>query len=187
MGIDPADERAIHEQLGRPPRSIHAVGHRCPCGNPDVVTTEPRLDNGTPFPTTFYLTCPRAASAIGTLEASGLMKDMSERLAADEELAAGYRSAHEAYLAAREQIEREAGLDVPEIAGISAGGMPDRVKCLHVLAGQSLAQGRGVNPLGDEVLDLLGAWWDKGPCVGETPEPPAPSVEPVETSEPPVG
>ncbi len=57
------------------------------------------------------------------------------------------------------------GDDVPEIEGISAGGMPDRVKCLHVLAGQALAQGRGVNPLGDEVLDLLGDWWSSGPCV----------------------
>ena len=46
-----------------------------------------------------------------------------------------------------------------------AGGMPTRVKCLHVLAGQSLAQGRGVNPLGDEVVDLLGAFWAAGPCV----------------------
>ena len=54
---------------------------------------------------------------------------------------------------------------MPEIEGISAGGMPDRVKCLHVLAGQSLAQGPGVNPLGDEVLDLLGEWWVEGPCV----------------------
>ena len=54
---------------------------------------------------------------------------------------------------------------MPEIEGVSAGGMPDRVKCLHVLAAQSLAQGRGVNPLGDEVLDLLGAWWEPGPCV----------------------
>ena len=66
--IDPADESAIAAQLGREPRAIHEVGHRCPCGNPDVVTTEPRLPNGTPFPTTFYLTCPRAASRIGTLE-----------------------------------------------------------------------------------------------------------------------
>jgi hypothetical protein len=47
--------------------------------------------------------------------------------------------------------------------------MPDRVKCLHVLAGQSLAQGRGVNPLGDEVLDRLGAWWSSGPCVPTGP------------------
>jgi hypothetical protein len=158
--IDPDDERVIEAQLGRPPRAIHAVGHRCPCGHPDVVATEPRLEDGTPFPTTFYLTCPRAASMIGTLEASGLMKEMSDRLAVDPELAAGYASAHESYLTFRESIGH-----VPEIAGVSAGGMPARVKCLHVLAGQALAQGRGVNPLGDEVLDLLGAFWAAGPCV----------------------
>lgn len=167
--ISPDDVAAVEAQLGRLPRSIHEIGHRCPCGNPDVVTTEPRLDDGTPFPTTYYLTCPRAASLIGTLEASGLMKEMSERLAADEDLAARYRGAHEAYLAARDAIAAAAGLDVPEIAGISAGGLPDRVKCLHVLAGQSLAQGRGINPLGDEVLDLLGEWWASGPCVPADP------------------
>lgn len=164
-GIDPADEAAIAAQLGRPPRSIHAVGHRCPCGLPDVVTTEPRLADGTPFPTTFYLTCPRAASLIGTLEASGLMREMTERLARDEELAAAYRRAHEAYLEARASIG-----EVEEIAGVSAGGMPDRVKCLHVLAGQALAQGRGANPLGDEVLDALGSWWESGPCVAPPEE-----------------
>ncbi|HRV70268.1 MAG TPA: DUF501 domain-containing protein [Marmoricola sp.] len=158
--IAPEDREAIALQLGRQPRNIHEVGHRCPCGNPDVVTTEPRLDDGTPFPTTFYLTCPKAASLIGTLEASGLMKEMAARLEEDPELAQAYAAAHERYLAAREAIG-----EVPEIEGISAGGMPDRVKCLHVLAGQSLAQGRGVNPLGDEVLDLLGEWWAKGPCV----------------------
>ncbi|MDP3968821.1 MAG: DUF501 domain-containing protein [Nocardioides sp.] len=160
MSIDPRDEAAVAAQLGRPPRSIHAVGHRCPCGNPAVVTTEPRLENGTPFPTTFYLTCPRAASMIGTLEGSGLMAEMTERLASDPALAEAYAGAHEAYLEAREALGH-----VPEIAGISAGGMPDRVKCLHVLAGQSLAQGRGVNPLGDEVLDALGEFWATGPCV----------------------
>lgn len=154
------DEAVIAQQLGRPPRAIHGIGHRCPCGNPDVVATEPRLDDGTPFPTTFYLTCPRAASMIGTLEASGLMKQMSERLAQDADLAEAYRAAHEAYLAYRQDIE-----EVPEIAGVSAGGMPTRVKCLHVLAAQSLAQGRGVNPLGDEVLDRLGEFWASGPCV----------------------
>lgn len=158
--IEPEDEAAIEAQLGRPPRSIHAIGHRCPCGNPDVVTTEPRLDDGTPFPTTFYLTCPRASSMIGTLEASGLMKEMTERLAVDDDLAAAYQHAHERYLEARSEIG-----EVAEIAGVSAGGMPARVKCLHVLAGQSLAQGPGVNPLGDEVLDALGEWWASGPCV----------------------
>jgi hypothetical protein len=158
--IDPRDRAVVEAQLGRPPRAIHAVGHRCPCGNPDVVVTEPRLEDGTPFPTTFYLTCPRASSLIGTLEATGLMKEMSDRLAEDPELAAAYARAHEAYL----ELPVTIG-EVQEIAGVSAGGMPTRVKCLHVLAGQSLAQGRGVNPLGDEVVDLLGDYWAAGPCA----------------------
>ena len=160
MSVGRRDEAVVAAQLGRPPRAIHDVAHRCPCGNPDVVATEPRLEDGTPFPTTFYLTCPRAASMIGTLEASGMMREMTDRLGEDAELAAAYRSAHEAYLAARSAIG-----EVPEIAGVSAGGMPDRVKCLHVLAAHALAEGPGVNPLGDEVLAELGAWWASGPCV----------------------
>ncbi len=158
------DLAVVEAQLGRPPRSVRALGHRCPCGNPDVVVTEPRLEDGTPFPTTFYLTCPRAAGRIGTLEASGLMREMSERLEVDAALAEGYRRAHEAYLDYRESIA-----SVPEISGVSAGGMPTRVKCLHVLAGQSLAQGRGVNPLGDELLELLGDFWAAGPCAPTGP------------------
>lgn len=87
------------------------------------------------------------------------MRDMESRLHDDAELAAAYARAHEEYLAERE------GLDVvPEIATVTAGGMPTRVKCLHVLLAHSLAAGRGVNPLGDEVLDAVGAWWDPHDC-----------------------
>ena len=158
--ISPDDREVVAAQLGREPRAIHAIGHRCPCGHPDVVTTEPRLPNGTPFPTTYYLTCPRAASLIGTLEGSGLMKEMEARLGEDERLAESYATAHRAYLA-----DRAALGTVAEIEGISAGGMPDRVKCLHVLAAHALAAGPGVNPLGDEVLAALGEWWESGACV----------------------
>ena len=137
---------------------MHAVAHRCGCGLPDVVETMPRLEDGTPFPTLFYLTCPRASSAIGTLEGSGLMKEMTERLASDPELAAAYLAAHEAYLARRDALE-----ELP--SRISAGGMPERVKCLHVLVAHSLAAGAGVNPFGDEALALVGDWSGNGPCV----------------------
>jgi len=154
------DLRAVEAQLGRRPRGVVGVAHRCPCGSPDVVATAPRLDDGTPFPTHLYLTCPRAASAIGTLEASGLMREMTDRLGADPELAAAYAAAHADYLA-----RRAAHGEVPEIAGVSAGGMPTRVKCLHVLVGHALAAGPGVNPLGDEALAALPAWWADGPCV----------------------
>jgi uncharacterized protein len=159
-----ADRATVGAQLGRPPRAMRAVAHRCPCGHPDVVETWPQLPDGSPFPTLYYLTCPRAASAIGRLESSGLMRQMTERLRGDEQLAAGYRAAHECYLARREQIGH-----VEQIAGVSAGGMPTRVKCLHVLVGHALAAGRGVNPLGDQALDLLPDWWAAGPCVRTDP------------------
>lgn len=161
-----ADEAACRAQLGRTPRGLRAVAHRCPCGLPDVVETAPRLEDGTPFPTTYYLTCPRAASAIGTLEADGVMREMTARLAEDPELAAAHRAAHEDYLARRDAIGELPGFP-------SAGGMPDRVKCLHVLVAHALAAGPGVNRLGDEALAMLPEWWGKGRCVPVPPSDPA--------------
>ena len=158
--IDAPDLAAVRAQLGRPPRGARAVAHRCPCGLPDVVETSPRLPDGTPFPTLYYLTCPRATAAVSALESAGVMREMSERLERDPALAGAYRRAHDRYLARREEIA-----SVPEIAGISAGGMPTRVKCLHVHLGQTLASGPGVNPIGDETLDLVGPWWTAGRCV----------------------
>ena len=158
--VDPSDLDAVAEQLGRPPRGVRRIAARCPSGHPAVVETEPRLPDGTPFPTLYYVTCPRLTGAIGTLEGSGLMREMSERLADDAELAGQYAKAHERYLA-----QREAVLHVPEIERVSAGGMPTRVKCLHVLVGQSLADGPGVNPLGEEALTMLAGAWPSGPCA----------------------
>jgi hypothetical protein len=153
------DLKAVAVQLGRTPRGTREVAHRCPCGNPDVVETTPRLADGTPFPTLFYLTCPRAVQECGRLESGGLMKEMNARLAEDPELAERYRLAHEDYLRRREAIGQ-----VPEIDGVSAGGMPTRVKCLHVHVGHALAVGPGVNPFGDEALALIQPWGDT-PCV----------------------
>lgn len=147
-----ADIAAVSQQLGRPARDVLAIASRCPCGLPDVVATAPRLTDGTPFPTLYYLTCPVMNSAISTLESEGVMARMQQRLGEDPELAQAYRAAHEQYLAARAQFG-----DVPETEGVSAGGMPDRVKCLHVLVAHALAEGPGVNPLGDEALEMLRA------------------------------
>jgi hypothetical protein len=76
------------------------------------------------------------------------MREMSERLRTDPVLAAAYLRAHESYLAERDLIE-------PLGTTFSGGGMPDRVKCLHVLMAHSLAKGRGVNPFGDEALAMV--------------------------------
>lgn len=154
-----ADEAAVTAQLQRPPRAVVGVAYRCPCRQPAVVATQPRLDDGTPFPTTYYLTCPRATAACSTLESQGVMAEMADRLAKDDDLAAAYENAHRDYLA-----DREAMGSVPEIAGVSAGGMPSRVKCLHALLAHALAAGPGVNPLGDEVAARIGPFW-LTPCL----------------------
>lgn len=162
------DLATLSRQLGRPVRDVVEIGARCVCGHPLVATTAPRLSNGIPFPTTFYLTHPVLTAAVSRLEADGEMARMNERLAADPALAAAHRAAHEAYLAERERVGADAGTgEVPEIAGISAGGMPDRVKCLHVLVGHALAAGPGVNPLGDEALALVSEWWTPDSCACE--------------------
>ena len=163
--MSPEDFLAVSAQLGREPRSVIEVAHRCSCGQPDVLKTAPRLEDGTPFPTLYYMTCPKATGAIGTLVANGVMKELADELAADPELAASYEKAHDIYLAQREAIEQ-----VSEIAGISAGGMPTRVKCLHVLIGHALAAGPGVNPLGDRALAMLKDWGQTGPCGGDDSE-----------------
>jgi hypothetical protein len=148
--VDRADLDAVARQLGREPRGVLQIAYRCPTGEPGVVKTAPKLPDGTPFPTLFYLTHPMLTAAASRLESSGMMREMTERLRWDTALAVAYRRAHESYLAERDAIERLG-------TTFSGGGMPDRVKCLHVLIAHSLAKGRGTNPLGDEALAVLAA------------------------------
>ena len=162
--ITQADTQIVAAQLGRIPRGLRAVAHRCPCGLPDVVETAPKLEDGTPFPTLYYLTCPRACAALSGLEAGGLMREMTARLAADGELRAAYAQAHRDYLARRDAAAADAGTEPLPPGTQSAGGMPDRVKCLHALAAHELAV-PGANVLGREALAAAGPWWSRGPCV----------------------
>lgn len=159
--VTQADIEALGQQLGRVPRGVVAIAARCVCGRPAVVQTAPRLDDGSPFPTTFYLALPGAVYGCSALEATHYMDELNQRLAEDEQLAAAYAQAHQAYLAEREKLGH-----VDEIAGISAGGMPTRVKCLHALVGHSLAAGAGVNPIGDIAIETMRerGLWDKQVC-----------------------
>lgn len=148
--VTQADIDEVTRQLGRPARDIVEIAARCVCGRPLVVKTRPRLENGTPFPTLYYLTQSAATAAVSTLEASGYMVQLQELLTTDPLVRADYLAAHQSYLAERESIEM-----VEEIRDFSCGGMPVRVKCLHALIGHSLAKGPGVNPIGDLALAEL--------------------------------
>jgi hypothetical protein len=137
---------------------VVGIAARCVCGSPTVVSTRPRLGDGTPFPTFYYLTHPAATSSLSELEGDHVMNEFAQLLADDSEIRSAYERAHETYLASREAV----GV-VDEITGISAGGMPTRVKCLHALAGHSLAVGPGVNPIGDLALER--ATWSPNVCA----------------------
>lgn len=162
FSVSSSDVDALREQLGRVPRGVVGIAARCVCGRPAVVRTAPRLPDGSPFPTTYYLTHPAAVKGCSTLEAEHLMEEFNAQLAADEALADAYAAAHEDYLARRAELGRPA-----EIEGVSAGGMPTRVKCLHALVGHALAAGRGVNPIGDLTLAVLieRGLWDPARCL----------------------
>lgn len=151
------DIKIVSAQLGRPARDVIGIPARCVCGAPTVVATSPRLSDGTPFPTFYYLTHPAATAAISDLEATQVMAEFNQMLAEDEDLRRKYHAAHDEFIADRESIAA-----VPEIQGISAGGMPTRVKCLHALAGHSLSTGPGHNPIGDLALER--ADWSPQVC-----------------------
>ncbi|MFJ6653036.1 DUF501 domain-containing protein [Microbacterium sp. NPDC091313] len=157
-----ADLSVLREQLGRPARDVVGIAARCVCGNPVVVATAPRLSDGSPFPTFYYLTHPDATAAMSRLEADHVMREYADVIADDDDVRDAYRRAHQAYLR-----DRAAYGEPEEIAGVSAGGMPERVKCLHALAGHALAAGPGVNPVGDLALERAG--WSLQRCVCAQP------------------
>ena len=146
-----ADIAAVTAQLGREARGVVGIAARASDGSPAVVATAPRLPDGSPFPTFYYLCHPEAVAAASRLEAAGVMNEFNELLASDEAVREQYRRAHEQFIADRDSVG-----EVPEVAGVSSGGMPTRVKCLHALMGHALAAGPGVNPIGDLALERSG-------------------------------
>ncbi|HZD69340.1 MAG TPA: DUF501 domain-containing protein [Actinomycetes bacterium] len=150
------DRALIEQELGRAVRGSTAVAARCRYGLPAVVRTSPRLPDGTPFPTLYWLSCPAAKVAVGRLEAAGWNARLSERVAADPELAAAHRAAHEQYLAQRDALGR-----LPGDPGV--GGLPGRVKCLHTLYAHEVAT--GADPVGRMVRQVVEPIDCPGPCV----------------------
>lgn len=147
MTVTDVDLAIVSEQLGRTPRGVLEISFRTPDGQPAVIKTSPKLPDGTPFPTLYYLTDPRLTAEASRLEVAHVMKWMESRLAEDKELAADYHHAHEHFLAKRNEIE-DLGTD------FSGGGMPERVKCLHVLIAYALAEGPQHFRLGTEAVAM---------------------------------
>lgn len=157
---DQVDEAVVARQIGRPVRGRSAVAHRCAWGLPTVVRVDPRLPDGTPFPTLFWQTCPALRSQVGRLEGTHSMVAVNERLDTDPDFAAAHRDAQERYRDLRGQF----GDPLP--GNPYAGGNPKYVKCLHVHAGHALATND--SPVGESTVAAARPVPCGGPCV--TPE-----------------
>lgn len=166
----------VSAQIGRPARGESAVVHRCAFGLPTTIRVAPRLGDGTPFPTLFWLTCPLLRSRLGALETEGAMAREEERLRSDPALAREYAAAADRYRAHRDEL----GGSLP--GDPTAGGMPGRVKCLHVHVAHTLATGD--NPVGRRTLEAATPMPCPAPCVsvdgagpdGAGPDGPGPDV-----------
>lgn len=161
--MDEAEAELAAKMIGRPLRGRSAAAVRCEWGLPAVLRVNPRLEDGTPFPTLFWLSCPLASKHVGRLEAEGAMVGLNEALQRDEELAAAYAAAHERYVAARNRL----GPQVPRDP--SAGGMPGRVKCLHSVYAHELATRD--NPVGAWVGEQVEPMACPAPCVRRDDDP----------------
>jgi uncharacterized protein len=157
-----AERRLIQAQIGRDVRGSVAVAARCRYGLPAVVRTAPRLPDGTPFPTLYWLACPAARVAVGRLEAAGWNARLTERVAAEPDLARAHAAAHASYLAQRDAMEHLAG-------DPGVGGLPGRVKCLHALYAHHVAT--GADPVGRIVAQAVDPVDCPGPCVDPDPQP----------------
>lgn len=158
------DIERIEQQLGRFPRGMVSVGARCVCGEPLTTVTRPLIDGKIPFPTTFYLTHPGATKAVSHLESEGRLLELTEELGKDEALREAYEKAHEGYLEVRHRLALALGDSEEHVEGITAGGMPQRVKCLHAILAHTLVMGEGVNPIGDRVMREIADEFDPNVC-----------------------
>jgi uncharacterized protein len=160
------DDRAfVATQLGREPRAFRRVAFRCPFGSPAVTEQEPYDEDGNPFPTTYYLTCPHLVAAVSRLEAAGGVERWSQAVSADRALAASLgranadqRELRRGLAAGRAGSDSGASLDL----GVGGAARHGSLKCLHAHAAYALA--RPGYELGDRILDELRPLWPADRC-----------------------
>jgi hypothetical protein len=142
------DDRAVVAwQIGRPPRAFRRVACRCAHGYPAVTEQAAATEGGSPFPTTYWLTCPWLVAAVSRVEASGGVERWSRAAQEDPALARSLGEADAEQRRLRPEID----------AGIGGGRNPTKLKCLHAHAAFALA--RPGYELGDAILAEAGERW----------------------------
>ena len=160
------DRAAVARQLGREPRAFRRVAVCCPYGRPAVTEQEPYDDQGGPFPTTYYLTCPHLVAAIARIEAAGGVERWTRAAAGDPALAESLARANDEQRRVRHELA--GGADGPGLElGIGGSSRGGSLKCLHAHAAFALA--RPGYELGDRILAEVGPLWPTAGCCSPDP------------------
>jgi hypothetical protein len=97
-----------------------------------VAKVPPLLEDGTPFPTTYWLTCPLAMIRIGRVESIGGVRRVERWIEADEERSARLAAAHDRYRRDRDRmLEQDARVATAAAPSGGVAGCRAGVKCLH--------------------------------------------------------
>ena len=127
------DRERVQQLLGRRPGGRYQVVVRNDTGDPVVIRNAPRLDDGTPMPTRYWLVGPAQVAAVSRLESAGGVR--AAEAAVD---AAALAAAHARYAAERDAELPDDGAPRPS-GGVA--GTREGVKCLHAHYAWHLAGG----------------------------------------------
>ena len=150
------EAQEIHHLIsrkGRLLRGVLGIAARCPAGHAAVITCSPlQRQRGrlVPFPTLYWLVCPRLCRTLANLERSGVIKQLEAEIAGDATFFAAISKDHDDYIARRwaalsreerDLVERESLMEKMRSRGI--GGIMNHatVKCLHTHFAHHLACG----------------------------------------------
>ena len=153
------DKQIVELQIGRKLRSESKIKSKCHFNLPTVIEVPPNLDDGTPFPTTFWLTCPMYNKKIGSLESNGMIKDLDEQIENNSALKDKWEERQKSYANYREKMHVKKNPIKPH-GGV--GGATNSIKCLHAHTADELATNQNV--IGKIVIESLGSFNCKNPC-----------------------
>ncbi|MDA3013319.1 MAG: DUF501 domain-containing protein [Actinomycetota bacterium] len=153
------EKQIVELQIGRKLRSESKVVSKCHLNLPTVIEVPPNLDDGTPFPTTFWLTCPMYNKKIGSLESNGMIKDLDEQLDNNSLLRAQWANRQKSYKEYREKLKDKKSAINPQ-GGV--GGAANSIKCLHAHTADELATNQNI--IGKIVIETLGSFNCENPC-----------------------
>ena len=157
------NKKIVETQLNRSLRSKVDVVASCHFNLPAVIKVPSNLDDGTPFPTSYWLTCPMYNKKVGSLESQGLIKELDKQLNENKDLNQQWAERQKSYEEERNRENKNKENLINPTGGV--GGAKESIKCLHSHLADELATQKNI--IGKIVLESVGSFNCEEPCIDE--------------------